>query len=120
MTKIKALRIAARRSGFRRAGLTHPAHPVLHPLGDLTRMQIAFLKAEPMLVVQEVEIEAPEEAEEDGASGRKEAGPKTSPAPRKGARSVPPSPAKAAPSAKAGTPAKAETAAATEAAEGEG
>ncbi|MDD2870121.1 HI1506-related protein [Neomegalonema sp.] len=105
MTKIKALRIAARRSGFRRAGLAHPAHPVLHPLEDLTEAQIALLKAEPMLVVQGVEIEAPEGAEEDGASGP---GPKTSPAPRKGARSVPSSPAKA------------ETAAATEAAEGEG
>ena len=64
MAKIKALRVASRRPGFRRAGLTHPAQAVLHPLESLTEEQIAQLKAEPLLVVEEVEIE---ESEKGGA-----------------------------------------------------
>ncbi|MDD2870090.1 HI1506-related protein [Neomegalonema sp.] len=60
MTKIRILRISARRDGFRRAGIDHSARPADHPLDGLTRAQIAALRADPMLVVQELEIEAPE------------------------------------------------------------
>lgn len=46
-----ALRITARRAGFRRAGLAHPAEPVVHAAGTFTPGQVAALLAEPNLVV---------------------------------------------------------------------
>lgn len=60
MAKIAALRITARRDGFRRAGIDHPATPVDHPLASLSKAQIAQLKSEPALVVMEVEIDTPD------------------------------------------------------------
>jgi hypothetical protein len=57
-----ALRIAARRAGFRRAGLAHPAQPVLHPAGTFTPDQVEALLAETMLMV---EIIPPETATPD-------------------------------------------------------
>lgn len=51
----KVLRIRAKRDGFRRAGMAHPATPTDHPLDALTADQVEALKAEPMLVVEEVE-----------------------------------------------------------------
>ena len=54
----KILRISARREGFRRAGIAHTVAPADHPLDTLTAKQIAALKAEPMLLV--VELDAPE------------------------------------------------------------
>jgi hypothetical protein len=46
--------ITAKRDGFRRCGLAHPASPVEHKDGAFTAEQLAILKAEPMLVVQEM------------------------------------------------------------------
>lgn len=63
MAKIAALRITARRDGFRRAGIEHPATAVDHPVSGLSKAQIAQLKAEPGLVVVEVEIDAPDAPE---------------------------------------------------------
>lgn len=51
----KFLRIVARREGFRRAGIAHPGHPVDHPIDRFTPEQIEQLRAEPMLVVVEVD-----------------------------------------------------------------
>ena len=56
---MKALRVSSKKDGFRRAGLTHPATAVDHPLEDLEPWQVKALKAEPLLVVQEVEIPDP-------------------------------------------------------------
>lgn len=54
------LRITARRDGFRRAGMAHAASPVTHAIRTFTAEQLAALKAEPMLVVEEVEAPKPE------------------------------------------------------------
>ena len=54
----KILRISARRESFRRAGIAHTVAAADHPLDTLTAEQIAALKAEPMLLV--VELDVPE------------------------------------------------------------
>lgn len=46
--------ITAKKDGFRRCGMAHPASAVEHADGVFTKEQIEILKAEPMLVVQEV------------------------------------------------------------------
>lgn len=54
------LRITAKRAGFRKAGIPHPASPVDHPIERFTPEQVAGLEAEPWLVVQRIEVdEAP-------------------------------------------------------------
>lgn len=67
---IRALRITARRDGFRRAGIAHPASAVEHPLDTLTTAQIAALRAEPMLIVEDIaaEDEAGTRAKKGGAA----------------------------------------------------
>lgn len=59
-----ALRISAKTDNFRRAGLAFTRTPIDMPMDDLTQAQIAALKAEPMLVVAEVEIVAAAEESE--------------------------------------------------------
>jgi hypothetical protein len=50
-----ALRITAKpRKGFRRCGLHHPAAAVDHPEGRFSETEIALLKAEPNLVVEDL------------------------------------------------------------------
>jgi hypothetical protein len=50
-----ALRITAKpRNGFRRCGLHHPAAAVDHPEGRFSAAEIALLKAEPNLVVEDL------------------------------------------------------------------
>ncbi|MHB1059816.1 MAG: HI1506-related protein [Rhodanobacter sp.] len=49
------LRITAKRDGFRRCGVAHPAQPIDHPADRFTGEQTEILKAEPMLVVTEIE-----------------------------------------------------------------
>lgn len=44
--------ITARRDGFRRAGIAHPAAPVEHRLGHFTDEQIETLLGESMLIVE--------------------------------------------------------------------
>lgn len=48
-----ALRITARIAGFRRAGVGHPAAPVDHEVGRFSADELAALRAEPALVVEE-------------------------------------------------------------------
>lgn len=72
----KALQITARpEKGFRRAGIHHPASPVIHPLATLKKEQIDALKAEPNLVVVEVDLpDAPiggDDAAAKGEGGKK-------------------------------------------------
>lgn len=58
-TKVRALRVVAKRDGFRRAGRRFGAEPVDIPLADLNRKtnELEMLKADPMLVCHEVDIE---------------------------------------------------------------
>lgn len=49
-----ALRITARIAGFRRAGVSHPAAPVDHEAGRFSADELAALRAEPALVVEEI------------------------------------------------------------------
>lgn len=52
----KALQITARpATGFRRCGIHHPPTPVVHPPGKFKPEQIEALKAEPNLVVAEID-----------------------------------------------------------------
>lgn len=52
------IRITAKREGFRRAGIAHSTKPTFHPAKAFTAEQLADLKAESMLVVEEVEAAA--------------------------------------------------------------
>ncbi len=55
--KVPVLRVTARRPSFRRGGYQFGAQPVDIPLAELDKKVIAALKAEPMLVVAETELE---------------------------------------------------------------
>jgi hypothetical protein len=44
----------ARAAGFRRAGVFHPAGPAEYPAGTFSAAQLAALRAEPALVVEEL------------------------------------------------------------------
>lgn len=57
----KGLKVIARRESFRRAGLTFSGEARTIPLAELTDEQVELLKGEPLLVVQEVDIELPKE-----------------------------------------------------------
>ncbi len=46
-----ALRIAATIAGIWRAGVQHPAEPVVHPAGTFTGEQIELLESDPALIV---------------------------------------------------------------------
>lgn len=72
---MKVLRITAKVDGFRRAGMAHPAAATDHPIDSLTEDQIKALKGEPMLVVEEAEVEDPEpEAKEGDKPTRRQGG----------------------------------------------
>lgn len=62
----KIIRITAKRDGFRRAGLVHSATPTDYLAEKITAKQLKILQAEPMLVVQELEL--PDEPK--GAGGK--------------------------------------------------
>ena len=51
----KGLRVTTKRDGFRRAGIEFNGTTTL-PLSDLTPEQAEAIKAEPMLVVDEVDV----------------------------------------------------------------
>lgn len=53
---VKGLRVTAKAGGFRRAGRAWPGTAVDVPLTDLSKDQIALIRAEPMLVVEDVDI----------------------------------------------------------------
>lgn len=48
------IRITSKTAGFRRAGIAHPAAPTDYQDDAFTKAQLAQLKAEPMLVVEEI------------------------------------------------------------------
>lgn len=48
------IKIISKRDGFRRCGIAHPAEPVVYPDGTFSQDQIKRLKAEPMLIVEEI------------------------------------------------------------------
>ncbi|MCK5772041.1 HI1506-related protein [Algiphilus sp.] len=56
-------RITAHRDGHRRAGMAHSTKPVDHPADRFTKAQLEQLRADPRLVVQEVEVK------DDGGDG---------------------------------------------------
>lgn len=47
--------ITSKREGFRRAGIEHSETPTVYPDGRFTEAQLEALKAEQMLVVQDIE-----------------------------------------------------------------
>lgn len=49
------IRITSKVSGFRRAGIAHPASPTDYANDAFTKQQLTQLKAEPMLVVEELD-----------------------------------------------------------------
>jgi len=56
----KALRVIAKRDGFRRAGLVFGSDPVDTPLADLSEAQYQALTTEPMLVTYLVDLPSPD------------------------------------------------------------
>lgn len=51
----KHIRIVAKREGFRRAGIAHSESATFHPIDRFTPEQLDQLKAEPMLIVDEMD-----------------------------------------------------------------
>ncbi|MBE2888951.1 HI1506-related protein [Geobacter anodireducens] len=60
------IRITSKQAGFRRCGVAHPAEPTDYPDDRFTAKDLAVLKAEPMLVVEEIA-----EEKEPGQKGKK-------------------------------------------------
>ncbi|MBP1852690.1 HI1506-related protein [Rhizobium halophytocola] len=52
LTMVSAVRISARRDGFRRAGMSHPKAATDHPPTTFTEDQLELLLGEPNLVVE--------------------------------------------------------------------
>lgn len=50
------IRITAKQDGFRRAGMAHTKEPKEYPDDKFTRDQLAALKAEPMLIVEQIDV----------------------------------------------------------------
>lgn len=57
VSKMKAIRITAKVAGFRRCGLAHSNTPTDHPDGTFSAEQLEILKNDPMLKVEEVEVD---------------------------------------------------------------
>lgn len=70
--KIKALRVTARRDSFRRIGRKFTAEPVDIPVTELKEAEAAALRGDKLLVVHEVEIDAPAAPAEADAEGKKQ------------------------------------------------
>ncbi|HXG29327.1 MAG TPA: HI1506-related protein [Nevskiales bacterium] len=51
----KVLRITSKRDGFRRGGIAHSTTPTDHPIDRFTKEQLAAIKTEPMLTVEEID-----------------------------------------------------------------
>jgi hypothetical protein len=54
--RLKIIRITAKKDGFRRAGMVHPTTATDYPAKEITAEQLKILMAEPLLVVQELEL----------------------------------------------------------------
>lgn len=48
------IRIRSKKDGFRRCGMAHPAGPVEYPNEKFTPAQLKILRAESMLLVEEI------------------------------------------------------------------
>ncbi len=73
-----AIKIVSKRNGFRRCGVEHLDKPVIYPDDRFTEEELEVLKAEPMLVVSEVDddlLPEDEAAAEPGEGGPGEGGP---------------------------------------------
>ncbi len=69
---VKALKIrSTRKAGFRRAGYRFSVEPTVISVADLSEEQIAALKAEPNLLVEEVDLDAGEAPEKKPGKGGK-------------------------------------------------
>lgn len=53
------IRITSKQEGFRRAGMKHTKEPKTYPDNQFTPEQLAALKAEPMLMVEEIKNTMP-------------------------------------------------------------
>jgi hypothetical protein len=74
---MKQVRIISRtHEGFRRAGIAHSTKPTHYPIDSFTPEQLAALKAEPQLVVDEVEVPDPEPADAPADDDKPEDKPK--------------------------------------------
>jgi len=54
------IRITSRKDGFRRCKVAHPAKPTEYPDEKFSKQDLARLKAEPMLIVEEMPNPEPE------------------------------------------------------------
>ncbi|UZR27475.1 HI1506-related protein [Methylococcus mesophilus] len=61
------IRITARRAGFRRCGIAHPAEPIDYPFDRFDEGELKKLQAENMLIVEVLDDEASESAADDPA-----------------------------------------------------
>lgn len=48
------IRIISKKEGFRRCGIAHTGTPTDYPNDRFSKKELAALKAEPMLIVQEI------------------------------------------------------------------
>lgn len=53
-TATAAIRVTSAREGFRRAGRPWSAQPITVPVAEFTAEQLAQLRAEPMLTVEDI------------------------------------------------------------------
>ncbi len=53
---VPGLRVRALAAGFRRAGRAWPLEPIEVPLGSFKEDEVAALRAEPLLVVEDCEL----------------------------------------------------------------
>ena len=66
---MKALKVTAKREGFRRGGRAWSAQGTIVPLGQLTAGEVEQLFAEPMLVVEGITIKEPPVEPDGGGEG---------------------------------------------------
>lgn len=52
----KKIRIVSKKEGFRRCGMAHSEEPTFHDPGAFNKRQLEALRAEPMLIVDEVDV----------------------------------------------------------------
>jgi hypothetical protein len=64
------IRIRSKQHLFRRCGIAHPKDPVEYPDDRFTKKELAVLKAEPMLVVQDLLDEEQEPPPRPASKGR--------------------------------------------------
>lgn len=65
----KIVCITAKKDGFRRAGMAHSAAATDHAAEEFDAKRLALLKAEPMLVVQEIDLPDEPLATDDPGKG---------------------------------------------------